>query len=249
MKKAPVIRLSLAVAALCATGSLALASGGGGTVQVTVVIENLAPDGGTHLTPFWVGFHDGSFDLYDHGAPASMELERLAEDGNTGPLSDLFDASGAGSAQATIVSDSGIPPLAPGETATMTFTLNRWDPKSRYFSYGAMVLPSNDAFIANARSRAIRIFSRGGWFRGANFVVRGAWVNDAGTELNDEDPMNTAFFGQATPDTGLDEGVVVHDHVGFKLPGNGGILDDPMFENADFLSCNYPMARITVSLD
>ena len=63
--------------------------------EVQVTIENLAPATGNFLTPFWVGFHDGTFDLYDVGAAASAELERVAEDGNTAPLADGFLASGA----------------------------------------------------------------------------------------------------------------------------------------------------------
>jgi hypothetical protein len=34
-------------------------------VTVTVTIEDLAPTNGTNQTPQWVGFHDGTFDLYD----------------------------------------------------------------------------------------------------------------------------------------------------------------------------------------
>ena len=94
----------------------------GGKLEVTVTIENLAPADGTFLTPVWVGFHNGKFDLYDHGAPASPDLEPLAEDGNTGPLTDAFADSGTGTEQGTLVSDVGIPPIGPGETATMTFT-------------------------------------------------------------------------------------------------------------------------------
>jgi hypothetical protein len=247
-KLTPIRGALLAALAACALlsfeGMARPRAGSGGTdIEVTVIIENLAPDNGTYLTPVWVGFHDGSFDLHDLGAPASMELERLAEDGNTVPLSDLFPASGA---QATLVSDTGIPPLAPGETATMTFTLDPHAANNRYFSYATMVIPSNDAFIANDDPQAHRIFSSKGGFRGADFIVGGVMVNDAGTELNDENPANTAFFGQMTPDTGQDESVVVHDHVGFKLPGSGGILDDLMFGNADFMVPGYQVARVTI---
>ena len=93
------------------------------------------------------------------------------------------------------------------------------------------------------------IFSASGRFLGADFVVWGADVNDAGTELNDEAPENTAFFGQMAPDTGQDEDVVIFDHVGFKLPGSGGILDDAMFGNADFTAAGYAVARIQIISD
>ncbi len=214
--------------------------------SVTVVIENLAPTGGTYLTPVWVGFHDGGFDLYDNGAPVSAGLERLAEDGSTAPLSAEFDAAGNGTVQATLLSDFGIPPLAPGETATMTFMLDGDNNGNRFFSYASMVIPSNDAFIANGDPRAHKIFNGGGHFRGADFIVYGSAVRDAGSELNDESAMNTAFFGQMMPDTGLDEPVGVHQHVGFKFPGSGGILDDMMFNDADFAADGYQVARITV---
>ena len=56
------------------------------TSQVTISIENLAPANGTQLTPVWVGFHDGQFDTFDSGSPASPGLEQLAEDGDNGGL-------------------------------------------------------------------------------------------------------------------------------------------------------------------
>jgi hypothetical protein len=54
-------------------------------------------------------------------------------------------------------------------------------------------------------------------------------VLDAGTQVNEEIPMNTAHVEQTTPDTGTTEGGVVLPHVGYMAPGRGGILDDPMF--------------------
>lgn len=241
--------LTTAFVAATVTGLASTASAGPGSQErtVTVIIESLSPANGSALTPVWVAFHDGTFDSYDGGAPSSVELERLAEDGNTQPISDAFTASGAGTEQGTILSDTGIPPIEPGETATMTFTVDARS--SRYFSYAAMVLPSNDAFIANGNPLAHRIFDRRGRFLGADFLVFGDETNDAGTELNDEAPENTAFFGQATPNTGQDEAVVIHDHVGFKFPGSGGILDDPAFANGDFLAEGYLIARIRVVLE
>ncbi|MCP4250738.1 MAG: PEP-CTERM sorting domain-containing protein, partial [bacterium] len=116
---------------------------------VRVIIENRAPTNGTWLTPVWVGFHNGGFDVYDNGSAASAALERLAEDGNTQPLSDALLASGQGTVQGTIPSNVGIPPIAPGEIASMTLIVDETDPTSRFFSYASMVIPSNDAFIGN----------------------------------------------------------------------------------------------------
>jgi hypothetical protein len=210
------------------------------TLRVT--ITSLAPANGTFLTPLWVGFHDGSFDLYDIGAPATTGLERLAEDGDTGPLSAEFTASGAGMVQGTIPGPSG--PLAPGQVAMMHFSIDGALAANRYFSYASMVIPSNDAFIANGNPLAHPIFDSTGNFLGADFVVSGAGVRDAGTEVNDELPMNTAFFGQANPNTGVPENGTVQVHSGF-IPG-GPILSTSMFASADFTAPGYQVARIQI---
>ncbi len=213
-------------------------------VTLKVAIESLTPENGTFLTPVWVGFHDGTFDLYDIGSPAATFLERLAEDGNNGPLSTAFAASGAGVVDGTIPGPGGA--IGPGEKATMLFTVDDSQASSRYFSYAAMVVPSNDAFISNDNPLAVEIFDADGNFLGADFIVLGSAVRDAGTEVNDEIPMNTALFGQTTPNTGVDENGVVHVHPGFLPPGSGGILDSAMFANADFTASGYQVARVTV---
>lgn len=236
-------KLSIWIGMLC----LALvAAGPAAAIEVTVTIENLAPANGNFLTPTWVGFHDGTFDLYDLGAPASAGLERIAEDGNTGPLSGEFFASGAGVNDATIPGPAG--PIAPGEAATMTFDLDPANASNSYFSYASMIIPSNDAFIANGAPDAHAVFDAQGNFAGGSFFVLGTQVRDAGTEINDEVPANTAFFGQAAPDTGVVEGGTVQVHPGFQAAGSGGILDDPRFAGADFTQPGYQVARITLSV-
>jgi hypothetical protein len=229
-----------AIAIACATAGtlMALAPTTGQTLQVQVTIENLAPVNGVYLTPLWVGFHDGSFDIYDVGAPAAEFLERLAEDGSTAEISAAF----TGSVQGIL---SG--PLGPGDSTSMVFDIDPELTSSRYFSYGSMVIPSNDAFIANGDPMEFRLFDDEGTFLGANFFVTGAQVLDAGTEINDEIPLHTAFFGQVTPDTGVDENGVVGFHPGFLPVELGGILADPMFANGDFTLAGYPIAQIRVS--
>lgn len=214
-----------------------------GMTDIVVTIENLSPSNGTFLTPVWVGFHNGEFDIYDNGRVASVALERLAEDGNTSLLSADFAASGDGALDGTI----GGMPIAPGASVSMNFSLDGSNALSRYFSYGSMVVPSNDAFIANGNQTAHPIFDTDGNFIGADFIIMGSMVRDAGTEQNTEIPEHTALFGQMSPNTGLDENGLIHNHPGFLPPGSGGILDDPMFANADFTQDGYQLARITVT--
>jgi hypothetical protein len=222
--------------------------------KVTVKIENLAPENGTFLTPFWVGFHRGSFDTFDRRRPVSPGLEALAEDGDTSKLSAEFALSGYGSVDGTIAGTEGVvpEPIDPGEVATATFTLDSDDPESHYFNYASMVIPSNDAFIANSNPHSIEIFDENGNFVGADFVVYGSEVLDAGTEVNDELEDSTAFFGQKEPNIGTDENGVVRTHSGFieggRILSEDGSSEDSAaaFTNADFKADGYQIARISV---
>lgn len=210
-------------------------------IDVRVSITNLAPTNGTYLTPMWFGFHDGSFDMFDVGASASAGVERIAEDGNPAVLGGEFVASGAGTVSGVL---SGVGPIAPGATTDMIVTIDESSLSSLYFSWASMVIPSNDAFVGNDNSRQHRLFSNAGVFVGMDFIVLGSQVWDAGTEVNDEIPMNTAFFGQMAPNVGTPEGGVVGFHPGFNPGGN--ILSSAMFANADFTAPNFQLARISV---
>ena len=220
---------------------------------IRVTLTNCAPDRGTFQTPVWVAFHDGSFDPFDVGSRAGAafggedDFERLAEDGSTAKLSEAFGISAAGSVQRVLegqlAPEAG--PIAPGETVSGIFELDPRNPDNRYFSFASMVIPSNDAFVANDSPRAYQVFESDGTFVATNFTIFGTNVFDAGTEVNDEVPENTAFFGQSVPNSGLEENGVVAPHAGFLPAGSGGILDDPRFSQADFTVSDYPMLAVT----
>ena len=216
--------------------------------RVQVTIENLAPRAGTFQTPVWVGFHDGtSFDTYTGGVPVfgpnalvpNDAVERLAEDGTTGPIAAEFLNGGFGVVEGTIPGPNG--PIAPGELAQASFLLDPAAPSSRFFTYATMVIPSNDAFLSNGSPVAHPVFDAAGDFVFESFIDTD--VVDAGTEVNDEIPANTAFFGQMAPNTGVDENGVALTHPGFLPAGSGGILDAFQFRNADFTVPNYPNLR------
>jgi hypothetical protein len=221
---------------------------------VKITVENLAPPNGTILAPTWFGFHDGSFNIYELGAPASPALVRLAEDGNVGPLTAAFSASNAGIVQGNVFGTADIfNDTTPGTQSSITVLLDGDLPRNRYFSYAAMIVPSNDAFIANAHPRAHRVFDDSGAFIGATILVSGGDVLDAGAEVNDEDPFHAAGTGPIIPGVGpllifgagIPEKGVVHKHKGYK-PG-GPVLSNPAFANADFTAAGYQVARITIA--
>ena len=234
------------IAILASSLSLSLSAA---TIDVTVKIENLAPENGTYLTPVWVGFHDGNFDFIEVGQSASEGLQRLAEDGNTLVIGDEFldPELGSGVVNGTISSGGDIPPLAPGTSASLTFSLDSDAFRSRYLSYASMVIPSNDAFIGNGDPKSHPVFNASGEFIGGEFVVAGSQVWDAGSEINDEAAANTAFLAQEAPNTGEEQGGTIAQHAGYKAAGGGGVLDDARFAKADFKVDGYQIARITLS--
>jgi len=213
--------------------------------QLTIEIENLAPTNGTLLTPIWFGIHNGTFDTYDRGRPVSPGLESIAEDGAVDIISREFNLAGFGTVQGAVLGLAGVPgPIDVGETGTFTVTVDGSDATSRYFSYASMIIPSNDFFISNGNERAHQIFDDQGNFLGADFTILGSQVLDAGSEVNDEVPANTAFFGQQAPNTGITENGVVQLATGF-IPG-GPILSTAQFAEADFTAPNYQVARFRI---
>ncbi|MBL1294254.1 MAG: CHRD domain-containing protein [Thiotrichales bacterium] len=252
MKK---ITITLAVAAAISINATAQAE----STRVIVTIENLAPANGTFTTPHWVGFHDGIFDTYNGGTPAStlpilgsVAIERLAEDGNNEPLTNDFSSLVSEGVQATIPGPNG--PLAPGEITSQSFVLDSNNLSQRFFSYASMVLPSNDFWYANGNPQAHPIFDENGAFIAQDFFVTQNDVLDAGTEVNDEIPANTPLLGQEVANTGIDENGVILDFgdasglVAFRQPEDGGnILADPRFNMADFAVEGYPLVKISFS--
>ena len=114
----------------------------------------------------------------------------------------------------------------------------------------------NDAFISNGNPEAFPIYTPEDGFLDIDFTVMTDMVLDAGTEVNDEIPANTAFLAQAAPDTGTDQNGVVEIHPGFgNGPGFVGPVAIPMYGvllNADFQDdTRYPsgVVRIQVVFD
>ena len=201
--------------------------------EVKVKVENLSPTGGVYFTPLWVGFHDGSFDLYDRGAAASEGVERFAEDGDFAAL--ISEFASVGGQDAVILNPEGFagaPVFDPGMASYEVFDL---DPSTnQYFSYGAMILPSNDAFIANGNPTAHQLFDDAGEFTGPiSFVVYGSEVLDAGTEANTE--SDAAFLNQTGPNTGETTAGVVELHPGFN-----GSAGNPAATPVNILGATVP---------
>jgi hypothetical protein len=186
--------------------------------NITVTVENLAPEGGFYFTPVWLGLHNGSFDLFDPGGLASPELERLAEDGDGSALGEAFAAAVGGEAggmDALVTAPEGFagaPVFDPGDAASVHLTVD--SEMNRYLSYVSMIIPSNDAFIGNHNPHGIELFDAAGYFKGKKVItILGSMVWDAGTELNTE--MEAAFINQADGNTGITTMCPVLPHPGY----------------------------------
>lgn len=214
--------------------------------KLSISVENLAPTNGGSLAPLWFGFHNGQFQAFQVGQKSSAAFERLAEDGDTSGVTSAFTAANKGTIQGTLIGGLG-GPFAPNERVQTSVAIDPKNAGSRYFSYAAMILPSNDQFVANADSRDVEIFSSGGRFLGAEFVVNIADAWEAGTEVNDEIAANTPFLAPVNPNAGTAEDGVVTRATGYKPKGAGGVLDTPRFSNANFLAPGYRFAKIRVA--
>jgi len=127
------IKHTIAAVSLSLTSALVLA---GQTAQYEVTITNITP--GQTFTPQLVVTHPGNIRLFELGAPASEALAIMAEGGDTGPLADTLANDAIG-----VQTIAGM--LAPGKSVT---TQKEGSASNGYLSVAAMLIPTNDAFMA-----------------------------------------------------------------------------------------------------
>jgi hypothetical protein len=210
-----------------------------------ITISNKSPDNATCVTPPWVGIHDGEFDTYSGDEALKAPFESLVEDGSNAAVKAYFAM-----ANGTVWDGQvGMGPICYGESAELSFEIGVEVGVAHYFSYASMILPSNDAWVSNGNPMAYEVFDMDGNGVAVSFTVMGSDVLDAGSEVNDELTNTTAFFGQMEPNTGETENGVVVDHPGFMAKGMGGILDDPLFANADFTAAGYMVMEVEVTVE
>ena len=161
MKRLAALPVSLLLAAAL-TGAQAQSANG---PMYEVKITNITR--GASFTPILVASHRAGVKLFDLGQPASDELAFLAEDGAIAPLELALRADGR---VVDIASTDGL--LGPGQSVTVRVSARRAD----HISLAAMILPTNDGFIALNGVAAPRFGSETHRLPGY----------DAGSEPNDE---------------------------------------------------------------
>lgn len=168
-----------AVLALCASAHAAI-------VNVTVTTRNLAPTNSVSITPLHVGFNNGSFDAFNIGGVATAPIVSVAEGGVGGAWQAAFAVADPGAIRGTI---GGV--LLPGASSSMTFQVNT--AINPFFTFAAMVVPSNDFFIGNDRPTEYRLFDAAGNLSISSIGIKANEIWDAGSELFD--PAAAAFVG------------------------------------------------------
>lgn len=170
-------------------------------VDVTVTIENLAPANSVSFAPLRFAFNAGRFDAFNTGAVATAPIISIAEGGSG---SDWFPAFAAAEPAAVFGSTMGA--LLPGATAT-TAAFRIDTEVNRYFTFGTMVIPSNDHFLGNDDPLEYRIFDRAGnlLITSIDQTTDEIWNN--GSEATD--PANAAFLVGGVNDQRTPEGGVV----------------------------------------
>ncbi len=223
--------------------------------SLSITVTNNQGDGGFAITPLYTAFHNGSFDAFDVGAPASEGLETIAEFGRAGPATDITTiaservAVDPGSVGGVVNTSDGPPPIQPGETASITIDV---DPSSNiFFTFLAMLLPSNDTFIGNDSATAYRIFDDMGGFLGPVTIdVTGEDVYDAGTELNAL--LGSAFVQGEDITLGGEEGGFVTRGSDLSAFAGATLGDGSVFDSAflDLLGNNpAELNLLTIEID
>lgn len=217
----------------CAVTALLFGPVSAATIEVTV--ENLQAPGGFSLTPFYVAFHDGTFDAFSRGDVVSPGVERLAELGDPSGLPpERLGVDPETTAQVITQPQNGPPTIDPGESGTTTFLLDPTGGEQRYMTFLSMIVPSNDQFIGNGNPLAFEIFDAAGSFNGPQtFDITAMFSYDAGTEMNDA--LNgPAFVVGADATAGSPE---------------GGVITQGVFSLDQFLGLQTPAGTITQPLD
>ncbi|KJV07248.1 spondin domain-containing protein [Methylocucumis oryzae] len=191
-----------------------------------VTITNITR--GQQFTPFLVASHNSRVNLFSLGQAATTELATLAESGATAPLAALLTANKNVKA---VNATSGL--LNPGQSVTITVDAGV---NFNQFSAAAMLIPTNDAFVALNNVNAPREFNVPVTFM--------APVYDAGSEKNDElcasipgphfDECGGAGGGA---DVAGDEEGFVHVHAG--IHGIGDL-------KPEYRDWRNPAAKITI---
>ncbi len=168
-------RLLSPVGALLSASVVLASSSGAQQRLVTVTVNNLAPTNSISFAPTHLGFHSGVFDSFNNGSTAGAGIVSVAEGGAGGQWQADFAAADPTATRGVI---GGA--LTPGQSRSMSFLVNTG--LNPFFSFAAMVIPSNDFFLGNDNPQAFRLFDMMGNLTINSISQTSSQIWDAGSE-------------------------------------------------------------------
>jgi hypothetical protein len=236
------VGLSLAVVAISSSRVQA--------VEVRVTVENLAPANSVSLAPFRFGFGDGTFDSFNNneaafllGFPtiADAPIVTVAEGGSGSNWFPAFAAAEPNADLSSVFGPGG--PFLPGQSNSTIISV---DPSNRYFTFGTMVVPSNDHFLGNANPQAFEVFDAGGNLILSEFTENASRIWDAGSET--ENPLNAAFLVVGTNANRENENGVVAFNFSDLVAFNGLETAPGYTFNSGLLASDTPVLRVSFAV-
>jgi len=159
--------------------------------NVTVTVTNLAARNSVSFAATHLGFHQGAFDAFNIGQAATAGIVSVAEPGTGVQWQADFAAADPTSTRGSIAGGALLPGSAP---RSRSFLVNAG--LNRFFTFAAMVVPSNDFFIGNDNPMQYRLFNDAGDLLITSITQTARQIWDAGSEAFD--PLNAAFIAGGT---------------------------------------------------
>jgi hypothetical protein len=220
------------------------------TVALRVTVENLAPQNSVSLAPFRFGFGNGSFDAFNNneaafllGFPtiADAPIVTIAEGGSGSNWFPAFAVAEPNANLGSVLGPAG--PFLPGQSNSAIFNI---DNSNRFFTFGTMVVPSNDHFLGNATPVAFEVFDASGNLILSEITEDASRIWDAGSET--ENPLNAAFLAIGTNANRETENGVVTFNFSDLVAFNGLETAPGYLFNSGLLASDTPVLKVSFTL-
>jgi hypothetical protein len=233
-----------------ATASVVLATSRSSaqTVKLRVTVENLAPANSVSLAPFRFGFGTGMFDSFDNNQPAFLlgapdisqaPIVTIAEGGSGSNWFPAFQAAEPNANLGSILGPS-IPPFLPAQSNSVVIDV---DTSNRFFTFGTMIVPSNDHFLGNANPMAFEVLDTNGNLLLTSITEDASRIWDAGSET--ENPANAAFLVGGVNDQRENENLPVTFNFADLSAFNGLTTAAGYVFDSSLLSASTPILRVS----
>ncbi len=242
VKSSIVSAVALALSAMDASAAM---------VQLRVTVENLAPANSVSFAPLRFGIGQGTFDSFNNGQTASLfgqpsiataPIVTIAEGGSGSTWLPAFAGADPTANIGSVTGSTG-GPILPGTTNSSVFTV---DTANRFFTFGTMVVPSNDLFLGNDNPQQFPIFDAAGNLSLSSFTQKAGAVWDAGSET--QDPANAAFLVGGVNAQRVDENQPVSFNFGHLSAYNGLTTAAGYVFDSTLLSADSDIFRVSFAV-